>query len=52
MMFNLKENTARISLVIQWLRFCTPNAEGLGSISGWATRSYMLQLKIPHATAK
>ena len=36
-------------LVIQWLRLCTPNAGGLGSISGQGTRSHVLQwrLKIP-----
>ena len=27
----------------QWLRLCTSNAEGIGSISGWET-------KIPHDT--
>ena len=30
------------SLVVQWLRLCTINAEGLGSIPGWGT-------KMPHA---
>ena len=33
-------------LVVQWLRFCTPNAGGLGSISGHRTRSHMLQLRV------
>ena len=28
------------SLVVQWLRFHTPNAEGPGSIPGWGTRSH------------
>ena len=39
------------SLVVQWLGLCFPNAEGLGSFPGQGTRSYMLQLKIPLATA-
>ena len=33
-------------LVIQWLRLCTPDARGLGSIPGQGTRSHMPQLKI------
>ena len=37
-------------LVVQWLRHCTPNAGGLGSIPGQGIRSPMLQLKIPCAT--
>ena len=28
-------------LVIQWLRLCTPDTGGLGSIPGQATKSYM-----------
>ena len=32
------------SLVVQWLRLCTSNAEGMGSVLGWET-------KIPHAAA-
>ena len=35
-------NNLRISLVVQWLRLCTPNAGDTGSIPGWGT-------KIPHA---
>ena len=31
------------SLVVQWLRDCTPNAEGPGSITGQGTRSHMPQ---------
>ena len=34
------------SLVVQWLRLCTPNAGGPGSIPGGGTRSYMLQLRV------
>ena len=44
------------SLVVQWLRLCTPNAGALGLIPGQGTRSHMLQLRlhfpqlnIPHA---
>ena len=44
-------------LVVQWLRFHTPNAGGLGSISGQGIhmpqlRVCMAQLKIPHAAVK
>ena len=35
------------SLVVQWLRLCTPNAGGPGSIPGQGTRSHMPQLKEP-----
>ena len=31
------------SLVVQWLRLCTPSVEGPGSIPGQGTRSYILQ---------
>ena len=40
------------SLVVQWLRFHTPNEGGLGSIPGQGIRSHMVQLKIPHAANK
>ena len=40
------------SLVVQWLKFRTPNAEGQGSIPGQGTRSHTPQLKIHHATMK
>ena len=33
------------SLVVQWLRLCTPNTGGLGLISGQETRSGMPQLR-------
>ena len=32
-------------LVVQWLKLHTPNARGLDSIPGQATRSGMLQLR-------
>ena len=41
-----------ISLVVQWLRFCAPNAGGPGSIPRQGTRSHVLQLKIPHSATK
>ena len=41
-----------ISLVVQWLRLCVPNAGVLGSIPGQGTRSHMLKLKIPNAKTK
>ena len=34
------------SLVVQWLRLCTHNARGPGSIPGQGTRSHMLQLRL------
>ena len=39
------------SLVVQWLSFCTPNAGDPDLIPGQRTRSQVLQLKNPHATA-
>ena len=41
-----------VSLVVQWLRLCVPNAGGLGSIPGQGTRSHLSKLKIPHAATK
>ena len=55
----LKIVTNGTSLVVQWLRFCTPNAVGPGLIPSQGTKSQMLhvrvhrmQLKIPQATVK
>ena len=43
---NLKTTKGlKTTLVGQMLRFCAPNAGGLGSIPGQETRSHMLQLK-------
>ena len=42
--FILKITVVRISLVVQWLRLCSPNAGGPGLILGQGTRSHMLQL--------
>ena len=36
-----KEVDHGTSLVAQWLRLCTPNAGGPGSIPGQGTRSHM-----------
>ena len=54
-----KSVLAGTSLVVQWLRLCTPNEGGLGSNPGQGIRSHVLQLrvhmpqlKIPHATMK
>ena len=42
----LKRSVFRgIFLVVQWLRLCTPNARGLGSIPIQGTRSHLPQLK-------
>ena len=41
------------SPVAQWLRLCTPNAGGLGSIPGQGTRSHMhAATKNSHAATK
>ena len=40
------------SLVVQWLRLCTPNAGGVGAIAGQGTRSHVPQLKALHAAPK
>ena len=37
--------SARFSLLVQWLRLCTSNAESIGSISSWGT-------KIPQGATK
>ena len=34
------------SRVVQWLRFCAPNAGGLGSIPGQGTGFHMLQPRV------
>ena len=33
------------SVVVQWLRLCTANAEGLGLIPGQGARSHILRLQ-------
>ena len=38
--------------MVQWLRRCTPNAEGLDSTPNQGTKYHMPQLKILHATIK
>ena len=55
----IKRKGLGTSLVVQWLRLQATSAGGLGLISGWGARYYMLQLrihmpqlKIPHATMK
>ena len=40
-----KDSVLKTSLMVQWLRFCTTNAGGIGSISNLGT-------KIPHAMSK
>ena len=40
------------SLVVQWLRLCTPNAGSQDLIPGGGSRPNMLQLKIPRAAFK
>ena len=41
-----KSTSLRTSLVVQWLRFHAPNAEGPGLIPGQGTRSHMLQRRV------
>ena len=48
----IENNNGRTSLVVQWLRLCTPNTGGQSSIPGQGTRSHMRQLKISHAARK
>ena len=43
---HLKHPLPGTSLMIQWLRLHTPNAEGSGLIHGQGTRSHMQQLRI------
>ena len=40
-----KSKEATVKSKAQWLRLCTPNAEGSGSISGQGPRSQVLQLR-------
>ena len=40
------KSSGEISLVVRWLKFCTPNAGGLGLIPGQRTRSHVLQLRV------
>ena len=44
----LKKEKIGTSLMVQWLRRQAPIAKGLGLIPSQGTRSYILQLKIPH----
>ena len=43
----VKEMDPGISLVICWLRLCTPNAKGLGSTPDQETGAHMPQRKDP-----
>ena len=59
MVWCLKHLRIGTSLVVHWLRHCTPNAGGPGSIPGQGTRFHVLQLrvhmpelKIPHTANK
>ena len=42
----LLNHSAGTSLVVRWLRLCTPSAAGPSSIPGQGTRSQMLQLTV------
>ena len=41
----LKYQWSGTSLEVQWLRFHSPNAGGLGLVPGRGTRSHMMQLR-------
>ena len=45
----LSEKVPGTSLVVQWLRLCTPNAGGLGLIHGQGTRFHIPQLRLEAA---
>ena len=49
-MCGIKQDNQGISLVVQWLRFHTPNVGSLGSVPSQETRSYMLQSSLYAAT--
>ena len=50
---DIKISQRGTSLVAQWIRFCTPNAGGLGSILGQGTRFHMhAATKSSYATTK
>ena len=42
----VRNNDSGAFLVVQWLRFHTPNAGGPGSIPGGGTKSHMPQLSV------
>ena len=43
---SILQSALTTSLAVQWLRLCTPNAGGLGSISGQGTRSHKVKGKV------
>ena len=43
----LNNKKAGRSLVVQWLRLCTPNTGNSDPIPGEGTRSHMRQLRVP-----
>ena len=48
-----EEHQTGTALVVQWIRFCTPNAGDLGSIPGQGSRSHIhATTKSSHATTK
>ena len=49
---NINMYTLGTSLMVQWLRFHTPNTGGTRSIPSQGTRSHTMQLKILHAATK
>ena len=48
--YSVKNCAGGTSLVVQWLRLCTPNSGGLGLIPDLGARSHMPQLRacMPH----
>ena len=52
-MYLIFKSFSGISVVVQWLRLCTPNSGGLGSTPGQGTRSHMhAATKSSHAATK
>jgi len=43
---------SQASLMVEWLRLHTPNADVLASIPGQGTRFHTPKLKMPHAVGK
>ena len=51
--FSIKRCQPGTSLVVQWVRLHTPNAGGLGSVSGQGASSHMhAATKSPHVATK
>ena len=45
---NIRADQMGLTIVVQWLGLCAPNAGGLGFIPGWGTRSHMHKTEQPN----